>query len=241
MNTQDTSRVLNTVAQDYVPGEINLLPRILSLLEKKNDARMKSKRINLLLIALVIVLALVMATINIPAVAEALQHLFGFIPGVGLVDRSLPLRVLAEPVVVTRSGITLTVSDALLSADKTVINVDIKGVPLDAYPASESDPACPGAATLLLPDGTLLEGGNIRGGNWSFFQSRLEFGPIPAGVNEATLIVDCIGGTIPGKLPVNWAVPMHFVPASPAMTVNPVFEISPSPSRTEQTGTPTLG
>jgi hypothetical protein len=35
MNTQDTSRVLNAVARDYVPEEINLLPRILSSLEKK--------------------------------------------------------------------------------------------------------------------------------------------------------------------------------------------------------------
>jgi hypothetical protein len=241
MNTEDTSRVLNAVAQDYVPAEINLLPRILSSLEQKNDARRRSNRSSLALIILVVLLALVMATISIPAVAEALQHLFGFIPGVGLVDQSAPIRVLAEPVVANRSGVSLSVSQAILSADKTVLIVDVKGVPLDAYPASESDPGCAGAATLLLPDGTLLEGGNIRGGNWSFFQSRLEFGPIPAGVNEATLIVDCIGGTIPGKLPVNWAVPMHFVPASPAMTVNPVFEISPSPSRTEQTGTPTLG
>ena len=240
MNTQDTSRILNAVARDYVPEEINLLPRILSSLEKKNDARLRSRRVSLALIVLVTVLVLVMAAISIPAVAEAMQRLFGFIPGVGLVDRSAPIRVLAEPVVMTRNGITLTVSEAILSADKTVLVVDIKGVPLDAYPTSEGDPGCPGAARLRLPDGMLLEGGNIRGGNWSFFQSRLEFGPIPAGVNEATLIVDCIGGTIPGKLPVNWAVPMHFVPASPAMTVNPVFEISPSPSRTEQTGTPTL-
>ncbi len=226
--------------EDYVPEEINLLPRILSSLEKKNDARLKSRRTSLALIVLVTLLVLVMAAISIPAVAEAMQRLFGFIPGVGLVDRSAPMRVLAEPVVVTRSGVTLTVSEAILSADKTALVVDIKGVPLDAYPASESDPGCPGAARLRLPDGTLLEGGNIRGGNWSFFQSRLEFGPIPAGVNEATLLVDCIGGTIPGRLPENWEVPMRFVPAPPGMTVNPVFEISPSPSQTEQMGTPTL-
>jgi hypothetical protein len=75
-----------------------------------------------------------MAAISIPAVAEALQHLFGFIPGVGLVDRSAPIRVLAEPVVVTRSGVSLSVSEAILSADKTVLIVDVKGVPLDAYP-----------------------------------------------------------------------------------------------------------
>jgi hypothetical protein len=111
-------------------------------------------------------------------------------------------------------------------------------VPLDAYPASESDPGCPGAARLRLPDGKLLDGGAIRGGNWSFFQSRLEFAPIPANVNAATLLLGCIGGTIPGKLPEDWVVPLRFVPAPPQMTVNPVFEISPSPVQTGQAGTP---
>jgi hypothetical protein len=168
-----------------------------------------------------------------------MQRLFGFIPGVGLVDRSAPIRVLAEPVVVTRSGVSLTVSQAILSADKTVLVVDVKGVPLDAYPASESDPGCPGVASLRLPDRTLLDGGYLRDGNWSFFQNRLEFGPIPASVNEAKLMVDCIGGTIPGKLPVNWEVPISFVPAPPGMTANPVFEISPSPAQTKQVGTST--
>ena len=58
MNTQDTSRILNAVARDYVPEEINLLPRILSSLEKKNDARLKSRRSSLALIVLVTVLIL---------------------------------------------------------------------------------------------------------------------------------------------------------------------------------------
>ena len=53
-------------------------------------------------------------------VYAAVRQLFGYIPGVGIVDQSAPIRVLAEPVAVTRSGITLTVTEALLSADKTV-------------------------------------------------------------------------------------------------------------------------
>ena len=189
--------------------------------------------------AVLIVLVISTLIIGPQRVYAAFRQLFGYLPGVGLVDRSAPIRVLAEPVILTRSGITLGVSEAILSADKTVLVVDIKGVPQDAYPTSEGDPGCLGAARLRLPDGTLLEGGNIRGGNWSFFQSRLEFGPVPASVNEATLLVDCIGGTIPGRLPENWVVPLRFVPAPPGMTVNPVIEISPSPVQTEQMGTPT--
>jgi hypothetical protein len=167
-------------------------------------------------------------------------RLFGYIPGVGIVNQSAPIRVLGEPVTMTRDGITLTVSEAILSADKTQVVVNIKGVPQDAYPRNEGDAGCLGAAKLRLPDGTLLDGAYIRGGNWSFFQTRLEFGPVPASMNEATLIVDCIGGTIPGRLPQDWEVSLLFVPASPEMTVNPVIEISPSPELTNQTGIPAL-
>ena len=192
------------------------------------------------IVALAILTLMIIGTLAIgpQQVYATVLKMLGYIPGVGIVDQSAPIRVLAERVSVTRSGITLTVTEAILSADKTVVVVNIKGVPLDAYPSSESDPGCPGAAKLRLPDGTLLDGGTIGGGNWSFFQNRLEFGSLPASVNEATLIVDCIGGTIPGKLPENWEVSMHFVPAPPEMTVNPVIEISPSPVQTDQAGTP---
>ena len=192
-------------------------------------------------IAFLVVITLLIAStliIGPQRVYAGVRQLFGYIPGVGIVDQSAPIRILAEPVVVTRSGITLTVTEAILSADKTVVVVNIKGVPQSSYPNNEGDPGCLGAARLRLPDGTLLDGAYIRGGNWSFFQSRLEFGPIPASVNEATLIVDCIGGTIPGRLPENWKVPMHFVPAPPEMTINPVIEISPSPVQSDLAGTP---
>ncbi len=71
-----------------------------------------------------------------PAVVEAMKRLFGYVPGAGLVEQGSPLRVLAGPVVVERDGVTLTVTYALSSPDKTVV----------AYTVENSLRICPGAA-----------------------------------------------------------------------------------------------
>jgi hypothetical protein len=145
------------------------------------------------------------------------MKLFGYIPGVGIVDQSGPIRVLAGPVSVTRDGISVTVTSATLTADKTHIEYRIFGVPGSAYPAREDVVGCILQPYLHLPDGTHL------------IQND-DFSPIPAGVNEAVFMMPCIQNTLPGKAPENWELPLRFVPASPELTVMPVIEISPSPA-----------
>ncbi len=169
----------------------------------------------------IVILALLLLT----GVAYAIGRLTGYIPGIGMIDQSAPLRVLAEPVTVTREGVTITVTEAVLSADKTVILVKVEGVPREAYPTDESI-GCLGNANLRLADGTILEGGYIGAGRWTHYENRLEYGPIPANVNEAVLTFDCFGFTKPGALPENWEIPLRFAPAPPGMTVAPVIELS---------------
>ncbi|MEI7849366.1 MAG: hypothetical protein WCK35_26445 [Chloroflexota bacterium] len=196
-------------------------------------------------IAAVVIFSLIMiATLAIGPqnVYASVLKLFGYIPGVGIVDQSRPIRVLAEPVTITRDGVTITVTDAVLSADKTVIHVKVEGVPRDAYPSDESM-GCPGKANLRLADGTLLEGGYIGAGGWTHFENRLEYGQIPAQVNAAVLMFDCIGFTRPGALPEKWEMPVRFAPAPPDMTVAPVIELS-TPTATNLpalTDTPAVG
>ncbi|HEX7393449.1 MAG TPA: hypothetical protein VF313_00840, partial [Anaerolineaceae bacterium] len=59
-------------------------------------------------IALAILSLMIIATLAIgpQRVYAAVLQLFGYIPGVGIVDQSSPIRVLAEPVSVTRDGIS---------------------------------------------------------------------------------------------------------------------------------------
>lgn len=157
--------------------------------------------------------------------AEFLK-LFGYIPGVGLVDMGAPIRVLAEPVSLTRDGITITVTSATLTDEKTYIDYRIFGVPGSAYPEREDVAGCIRREYLRLPDGSQL--------------AQINFGyePVPAEVNEAVFVIPCISNTLPGKAPENWELPLRFVPAPPDFTVVPVIESLPSQTPVLAANTP---
>ena len=90
-------------------------------------------------ITLVILILLIFSTLVIGPqnVYATVLKLLGYIPGVGIVDQSSPIRVLAESVSITRDGITITVTSATLTADRTQIAYRIFGVPGSAYPERE--------------------------------------------------------------------------------------------------------
>ena len=160
-------------------------------------------------------------------VFAAVRGLLGYIPNVGFVDNSAPIRILAEPVGVTRDGITLTVTSATLTGDKTHIEYRIFGVPGSAYPTSEDVMGCIQQPYLRLPDGTQLN-------------QEKDFPPVPANVNEAVYNMPCIFNTLPGTVPENWKIPLRFVPAPPNFTVVPVIESFPSQTPSAMPSTPTL-
>lgn len=170
-------------------------------------------------IALVLFVLVIIGTLAIgpDRVYAAIRQLFGYIPGVGIVDQSIPIRVLAEPVSVSRDGISITVTSATLTGDRTHIDYRIFGVLGSAYPNREDVMGCTTAEYLRLPNGTRL----TRVDN--------DFEPVPAGIDAATFVMPCIFNTLPGKAPENWEVPLRFVPAPPDLTVAPVIDLSPSP------------
>lgn len=163
-------------------------------------------------------------------VFAAVRGILGYIPGVGIVENSAPIRVLAEPVITVREGIAVTVASAVLTTDQTYINYLIFGVPGDAYPDREDVQGCIQAESLRLPDGSQLN--RVGSG----------FSPIPANINDAVLVIPCIFNTLPGTVPENWEIPLHFAPAPPDITVMPIVEVSPSPQVqwTEAAATPVL-
>ncbi len=166
-------------------------------------------------LAVLIVLVVGIALVGPQRVIAAVSGLFGYIPGVGVVDRSVPIRVLAAPLTQTRGGVSVTVSSATLTADRTHVDYRIFGVPASAYPDREDVTGCTTPEFLRLPDGTQLTRSS-------------DFPPIPAGVGRATLVIPCILNTLPGKAPENWELALSFVPAPPDLTVMPVVEVSPS-------------
>lgn len=170
----------------------------------------------LAIFSLIIIGALVIGPQRVYA---AVLHLFGYIPGVGIVDESSPIRILAEPVSISRDGITVSVNHAVLMGTETRIDFGVSGVPYSAYPKDEVVSGCITNPYLLLPDGTKTD----------------ISAPIPANVNEATLIIPCIFNTLPGTVPINWELPIRFITAPPDLTILPVIDVTP-----QVTVTPTM-
>ncbi|MFH1908862.1 MAG: hypothetical protein ABIL11_16020 [Chloroflexota bacterium] len=174
---------------------------------------------------LVIVLALFVILL-LTSVAYAIGNMLGYIPGIGFVQTN-SLRVLAEPVSQTRDGITLTVEEAVLSSDETVIVYTLEGVQWDDMLShDENVPGCLELAKLRLPNGLSLQ---MSGGSSTLGSNRFWYSPISANVSEATFILPCISGTLPGKAPENWELQLHFIPA-PSGMATPVIEMPTSQS-----------
>lgn len=179
--------------------------------------------------ALAMVVALIILLAASPTIVTALKRMLGYIPGVGMVDDSSTLRVLAEPVSLTRDGITVKVEEAVLAVDKTVIRFTLDGIPLDG--GSQDITKCDTQwGGLRLSDGSVLQtiGGHGLDGWDQGFEARYTFEPMPADVNQAIFIPPCLREYIPGALPENWGLTLRFVPAPAEMTVIPVSEVTPS-------------
>ncbi len=149
-----------------------------------------------------------------------------YIPGVGIVDQSSPVRVLAEPVTQTRDGITLTVKEVTLTDEKTIVTYTIENVPDAALSHDENVVGCADSGNLVLPDGTIVK---VMGGWGSQVESNNIYPPIPESIATVNFVLPCLRGTLPGKAPEGWELTLYFVPAPPEMMVAPVIAI-PTPT-----------
>lgn len=195
------------------------------LFEDLNHQARKKKRINhrlspkwrtvsILASALLFLMIITTLLIGPHRVYAEIMKIFGYIPGGGIVDLSSPIRVIAEPVSLTRDDISVTVTSAILTDDQTQIEYRIFGVPGSAYPDREDVTGCMQREYLRLPDGKRL------------VQTNFGYEPVPMDANEAVFVIPCIVNTLPGKIPENWELPLRFIPAPTDMTVMPVTELA---------------
>jgi hypothetical protein len=177
-----------------------------------------------------LILALAGFAVGPANLVAAMQRLLGYIPGIGLVVDGEGLRFLAEPVSMTRDGITLTVTQVILDSEQTIVIYTADGIPPQAYPANEEATFCPNDPRLRLPDGILLTAGSGIGGGWgSGFESRMIFPALPADADQAVFELPCLMDTAPGAAPQDWELPLRFVPAPPELTIVPVIDVTPEP------------
>lgn len=178
----------------------------------------------------VLLLVVVLAFTN-PQVVTAMQRLFRFLPGIGLVETS-QFKVLEEQVVVEREGITVTVSEAAGDAQRTRILMQVEGLSSDynwgdfqddSLITQDDDPF------LILSDGSILlvEGAMHHGdGSGKMYIHRLTFPPLPPDTMQVILAIPRILPSPPGAEPQNWQIPLRFKAGDPDL-LDPVFEIEP--------------
>jgi Domain of unknown function (DUF4179) len=169
-------------------------------------------------IAFIAVLALLVVStliIGPQRVYAAVRQLFGYIPGVGIVEQSNGIRVLAESVSVKQDGITVTVKQVVADATRTFVVYRVEDIP------SSDIPICTLPPILQLPDGRKLsflsggEGGiGSENGVPMQFSTNYTFPALPANVRKVMFLSPC-------QMP---AIQLSLIPA-PANFVTPAVEI----------------
>ncbi|MGB7872887.1 MAG: hypothetical protein WBL25_00780, partial [Anaerolineales bacterium] len=221
--------VLDVAARPYVPDELDLFPRIAARLERKT--LMQTLRARPALAVLIVLVALSLLT----GIAYAVGRSLGYTPGVGLVEQGAEIRVLAEPVSLTREGITLTVEQAYLTPERTVLIFSVNGIPRSARPKGEGGFAChPSAPSLGLSNGTALSITSGEGTGWETgYRNTMIYPPIPSTDQTAAFLLPCLQDVAPAAAPQDWELTLRFVPAPPDLTVVPMMEIAtPVPTPT---------
>jgi len=245
MTDKQIKQALENLARRGVPENTNLWPELAAKLERKSlMTTLRTRPFTAILIALFVLLAL-------SGAAYALGRVFGYVPGVGLVENDSGMRVLVEPVSVTRDGVTLMVAQALVYSDHVQLVYGVKGIApendsstftTEQLNSMDQTAFCGGATTmpfsdndarLRLPDGTFI---NRTMDMSKYPENVFAMKPafevaVPADATEITLVLKCIMWARLGAVPENWEVPLKlkYVPAGTVIG-QPVLDVTPSVS-----------
>ena len=194
--------------------------------------------------ALAIVLLALGLVVSGPRVVKAVQQWFAYVPEVGLVESSRNMRILAEPISLTRESITLTIEHVFVYDDHVELIYDVQGVDPDNDGAQSADAIdnptmfCGGVnvgemanhngdALLRLPNGSLLE--RDRTGLYpqnAFAMKPVFKAAIPENVMKMSLVLNCIPRTRLGATPEDWELPFELTKVPEGEIVGlPVIEV----------------
>jgi len=185
-------------------------------------------------LAFVLVMVVVTLVIGPQRVWAAVRSLFGYLPGVGYVETDGSLRVLTEPVMMEREGVTLTVEQAIVDSQRTIIIFKVEGLSVQAANSQGEGGPSGSVPYLRLPDGTQLDLLSGGGSGWGIgYEMRSIFPAIPVDVKEAFFVVPVLQDMPPGAAPEGWELLLHFKLAPPDLTLQPVYEADGSSPASE--------
>jgi hypothetical protein len=239
MNKKSYKDILDSAVTDSLSRNSDLWPKLSAQIERNSP--MMTPRTRPFAAVLITILALLVVS----SATYALGRTLGYLPGIGLVDNSSGLRELAEPVAVTREGVTLTISNVYVYPDRVEVVYDVNGLAPDNDSTKASDavttptafcgggnigdtPYTDGDARLQLPDGALLQRDQTGKYPQNVFATKPVYAAtVSANVMKMTMVLDCIPFARRGAAPEHWSVPFELkaVPAGKIIGV-PVTEIN---------------
>lgn len=197
-----------------------LSPRLAAQIERKSYiTTLRTRPVVAILLALLILEVLT-------GVAYAIGKSLGYIPGIGLVNQDVPIRVLAEPVTTSHNGIIFTIMQIVADSERTTVFYSINAPQPTPGPLLQPIPGEPTCKFLpdyishfiRLPDGQILNGGGggpVIGNDPSLTYFKVINAPIPQGVDTITVALDCDQGE----------ATVHLVPASSTTKILPVITL----------------
>ena len=224
MKTKTPYQVMDEIAQDQIGRDIDLSLGLQAKIRRENEKMLKTK---VFITVTVVVMFVFVMLISIPGVAQAMKRLLGYLPGVGFVNQSIPLRVLKEPVQSKEGETTISVKQAIVDTERTIILYQVENVPATnaMVPVLPQD-LCQKLPWLQLVDGTEITAKMITGDSWvSGYSRHLEFPALPTSDNAALLVFPCLEQTPVVADTQNWKIPLIFIEASPQMTIYPIVDI----------------
>lgn len=236
MKSRSPYQILDEIAQQQIRQPINLSSGIQARVRKENRNIMKTKFVLSGILAIAIILVVMF---TIPSVAQAMQRLFGYIPGTGLVQNNAPLRVLQAPVQIIHGDTTIKVEHGVVDTEHTTLLYQVENLP--AFSSSDIKPLemCHELPSLRLPDGSEVQGRINSSNGWvNGYNHRILFSPLPANVNSVDLVFSCLEQSPIVSDAQKWEIPLKFVDASANMTVYPLVDLpTPTLAPTEQPST----
>ncbi len=224
MKTRTPDQVLDEIARAEIGPGFNLSSGIQAKLRKEDQNQMKQKK---LLIGTATLGLVVCTLFSIPSVAMAIERLFGYVAGTGFVEQSTTIRVLKEPVTF-KSGVTsITVNQALIDSDHTMVTYQIENFPDTDATSLQFEDYCHELPSLVRETGEILLPRTIDGNSWASGLSRqLEYTALPADENKVNFEFSCLEASpIVADAP-KIQMRLEFVPASEDLTSFPIVSLA---------------
>lgn len=194
------------------PEFLNTLAGKITTAKDSEPYRNRRPRLAWVGLTILALLVLVIALLGPGKVWAQIQSWFSLLPGVGVIEPGAPIRVLKEPVSQTREGITVEVSEAILTDEHSFIYFGASGIPSSAYSGDEGIFGCLTAPYLETEDGRRFQ---------AYGDSEFEL--IPPDVNAVTLVIPCLANTLSGTTPENWRLPLKFVLSEEPLDLTPIY------------------